>query len=733
MKGSTMTRRKNRKAHVRCLSLQMLEPRYVLDSESLFCVPYVANTTTQTFSAASSQAVRSGALESVIATEPPTAALAAATTNLAEGEVLSATGRSPFDSSGDGLVTPLDALLVLIHLSRVNRGEAVNDAVAIRMYDTNSDSELNPNDALIVLTELSNYNRVHGGTMNVPVASWGNNPTMINGTLTLENLSLRLELADNVDVVFGVLRSGAVNTTPVNLSSLIVNGSIELNHSQVVTMFAPQSGNDLSFSFWTDLPQHAVRTFIDVTWQRPADSGVLLIENAENGITNITDQTHASYSLIQDSVVSQGSHAFHLAHPTATSNWFAINQPLSIRSDTKLFFMSQLNWATPTQIAKVQLSTDQGATWPITVFSQAGVAENPAGEGGFVFRQVDLSAYAGQNVRIRFFYEFAGGSRYPQVSADTGWVIDDIRVASEYETTEYSIGQPTALEQWLLEITNRARADGIVEANRLAADTSFANVYSQFGINPANIVSQYTASVANGYIDRHAQPLAFNATLLQAARLHSQDLLTNAFQGHTSSNNPPAPFQPGFTPTQRASSLGYRGGVAENVFSYSSSVPFAHAGFAVDWGDETPGDPAYNPAFAGQGMQNPAGHRRNIHDDDFNEAGFAVLVGTNGLVGPQVVTQKFSDSRGPMITGVVYADQDNNDFYTPGEGRSDIRVEVQGAAFHAITSTSGGYAIPVSGNGTYLVTFSGVGIESWSTQVIVTNQSNAKVDFVLTA
>ena len=729
-----MNRRSNRNNSTRRLSMQSLESRCVLAGDASFCVPYVADASSHVSELFSPQTIQSNDFfNAAIVFEPSTSKLFPTASNRAEGEVVSATGRSPFDSSGDYLVTPLDALQVLVHLSNVQRGNAANDAASIRKFDNSGDNNITPFDALRVLNEIASYIRTRGGTLNVPHASWMTEPTMINGSFTASDLALRLDLADGVDAVFGMLSVSSGGSSPVNLSSLIVDGVIELSHSQVVSMFAPRPDSDLRFSFWTDLPQHAVQTHIDVTWTPTTGSGVLLVEGAENGLANIIDQTHSSYPLVQSSVVSQGSDAFHLAHPTASSNWFALNQTLSIRSDTKLYFMSRLNWATPTQIAKVQLSTDEGASWPITVYTQAGNENNLPGDGGFVFRQVDLSAYAGQDVRIRFFYEFSAGSWYSQTTTDIGWVIDDIRVASEFETTAYSIGQPTELEQWFLEYANRARADGIVEANRLAGDATLANVYSQFGINPANIIAQYTASVANGFIDRNAQPLAFNSILLQAARLHSQDMLTNAFQGHNSSNNPPSPFQPGFSPTQRAASLGYNGGVAENVYAFASSVPFAHAGFVVDWGGETPGAPGYNPAFAGQGMQNPAGHRRNLHNEDYNEAGFAVVLGSNGSVGPQVATQNLSNSGVPLITGVAYADLDNNDFYSPGEGRAGIRVEVQGAAFHAITSTSGGYAVPVSGDGTYLVTFSGEGIETWSTQVVVANDSSVKVDYVLTA
>lgn len=423
----------------------------------------------------------------------------------------------------------------------------------------------------------------------------------------------------------------------------------------------------------------------------PMDFGVIWTEDAENGLRHIIDGSDAQYPLIQSAHVFEGANAFHLAHPSPASNWLEIDRTLTIGDDTQLFFMSRLSWATSTQIARVQLSTDGGQSWPEEVYSQTGEG---SGDQGFMFRQVDLSAFAGQEVRIRFFYEYAGGVRYPHTDPGIGWMIDDIRVASRYETAEYSIGDPTDWEQWMLEFANRGRADAVAESHRLAAESS-----------QQLIVEAYAASMEDGHINRHAQPLAFNAVLLEAARLHSQDMLNNDFQGHTSSANPPEPFVPGFGPTQRAESLGYRGGVGENAFAYARSVPHSHSAFA-----------------------NSTGHRHNLHRAGYNEVGFAALPGTNGRVGPIVVTQKLSRSDGPLITGVVYQDLDGDAFYTPGEGRGGVRVEVEGAAFHAVSSASGGYAVPVPGDGVYLVTFSGAGFETWSTQVVVTAGENVKVD-----
>src|SRR4051812_14470878 len=63
---------------------------------------------------------------------------------------------------------------------------------------------------------------------------------------------------------------------------------------------------------------------------------------------------------------------------------------------------------------------------------------------------------------------------------------------------------------------------------------------------------------------------------------------------------------------------------------------------------------------------------------------------------------------GTFLLGVVYADNDSDKFYTPGEGISGVQVRIPNGAFYAVSSTSGGYTIPVTGlSGTIQVTISG--------------------------
>ena len=184
---------------------------------------------------------------------------------------------------------------------------------------------------------------------------------------------------------------------------------------------------------------------------------------------------------------------------------------------------------------------------------------------------------------------------------------------------------------------------------------------------------------------------------------------------------------------QRLTAVGYGfSSAGENVYSYADSVVHGHAGFDVDWGNTSdPASPYYNPDFVGQHMQNPAGHRLSIHNPSFKEIGIGVINGTNGSVGPQLVTQDFGTSGDVRyVTGVVYEDLNANEFYDLGEGRSGVRVDVDGAAYFAMSSSSGGYSVPVPMDGSYSVTFSGGGFESFATTATILCGRNVKVDYL---
>src|SRR6266852_4880892 len=86
-------------------------------------------------------------------------------------------------------------------------------------------------------------------------------------------------------------------------------------------------------------------------------------------------------------------------------------------------------------------------------------------------------------------------------------------------TTLYSIGQPSDEEQLYLEYINRSRANPTAEGARLASttDPDVVAAYSAFGVNLSLMQSEFST---NPFVP----PLAMNAQLVAAARLHSGDM-----------------------------------------------------------------------------------------------------------------------------------------------------------------------------------------------------------------
>jgi len=428
----------------------------------------------------------------------------------------------------------------------------------------------------------------------------------------------------------------------------------------------------------------------------------------------------SSRSVVQSSVVAEGVGAFQLGNPSFSDESIVLAPAVVPAVGTLLFFESKIGYATTFQFARVQVSTNNGASWT-SIWSKQG--SGSAGDGGFQLETVSLGAYAGMTIRLRFFYEFTTGSAYTGTDSSVGWFIDDIQIGEVFIKRPYLLtGDPTADEILMLEFINRARANAAVECARLAAtsDPDVVSAVSFFGVKKTTMASQFAA------LTQTTQPLAMNSRLLAAARIHSQDMLENVFQGHVSSSNSPAPNLPGDTVGSRITRQGYvYSTAAENVYAYADSPWHAHAGFNIDWG------------YGSGGMQSPAGHRLAIHNGTFREIGIGVLEGskTNGstTVGPLLVTQNFGTGSGggqPLITGVAFLDSDGDAFYDPGEGLSDVRVDVEDSSYFTQTSTHGAYAIPVTNDGTYEISFQRPGHPRVSRQVTVSGGSNVKVDYL---
>jgi len=295
--------------------------------------------------------------------------------------------------------------------------------------------------------------------------------------------------------------------------------------------------------------------------------------------------------------------------------------------------------------------------------------------------------------------------------------------------TQYSIGNPSPGQQYMLELINRARANGGAEAARLGL--------SGLQEGPPSINGQ-SFTIANT-----AQPLSWNQLLFNCAQNHSKLLNDNDqfFLGVS-----PHTFG-GMTPDQRINAAGYPmnlsteyngpttasgffpgpENVAENVSS--GSGPFTGTKLIATLLSQ------HNGLFTDQTVAG-RGHRMTTMLTYWREIGIGVTAGTDigsGTIWDSLYTvQNFGRQTNstPFITGVVYQDTNGNGSYDPGEGIGGIRVDVPGSNFFAITSPSGGYSVPVQGNGNFNATFSGGAFGSPQMPVTVANGLNAKLDFV---
>ena len=297
----------------------------------------------------------------------------------------------------------------------------------------------------------------------------------------------------------------------------------------------------------------------------------------------------------------------------------------------------------------------------------------------------------------------------PAVTRDAEVLVGKSTLAATAAGTAYSHGDPTAQEQYMLEIINRARANPVAEGLRLQspADPDILAAYAFFQVDTARMAAEFA-----GYPVR--PPLAFNANLIASARAHSQDMARNDFQGHTGSD--------GSSLVTRVERAGYAGwnALAENVYAYAKSVFYGHAGFNADWGEPS------------------LGHRLNLMNfaptgPVYREVGIGIVPETSAstTVGPLVVTEDFGLRSGQLfVVGVVYTDVDRDGFYSVGEGLGGVTITTSQGNL-AFTSASGGYAIPLAAStGSITVRAEGGALGAPQERTVSLAGANVKVDFV---
>lgn len=271
---------------------------------------------------------------------------------------------------------------------------------------------------------------------------------------------------------------------------------------------------------------------------------------------------------------------------------------------------------------------------------------------------------------------------------------------------------PSADAQYMLELINLARTNPSGAADRITQnlDADTKSTLAFYGVDVQAAKAAIAASTPQ-------QPVAWNAQLTNAAQSHSQDMADHNFESHSGSD--------GSTPDTRMQAAGYTNRVngAEVAYTNASSVDNAMQAFLLDWG---------NPDL---------GHRKSIlqpgtsSSNAFTDAGIGLVDASKLGIGPKVVTVDFGRQANskPQLLGVVYNDNNHDNFYEPGEGRGNVEIDATNLTTGQTSVTqsmdAGGYQMPLTA-GTYAVQAKVNGQVVQSQQVTIGNQ-NVKTDFIL--
>ena len=260
----------------------------------------------------------------------------------------------------------------------------------------------------------------------------------------------------------------------------------------------------------------------------------------------------------------------------------------------------------------------------------------------------------------------------------------------------YDSGDPTPAEQLVLEYINRARANPIAEGQRLGIDT-----HEGLEDNPPDCYGPEYVGVR--------PPLAMNPALLAVAQAHSADMYNQNYFSHTDPN--------GTTAFQRIENAGY------DYVSAGENLGAGTGMTATGLEDLLMVDSGY-PCRA---------HRMNLLDifpyppPAYYEVGIGYYEGPSGQA---FITQDFGTAANtvPFLTGVVYNDANGNNFYDIGEGIPGVTITPSSGNYYAVSSSAGGYAIPIGTSGTITVTASG-GRFGPITKTITLTGTNIELDF----
>lgn len=280
------------------------------------------------------------------------------------------------------------------------------------------------------------------------------------------------------------------------------------------------------------------------------------------------------------------------------------------------------------------------------------------------------------------------------------WTVFLSAVSAPAQQTEWVMhktadGQhPSPAEQQMVWLMNRARANPTAEGIFLTntGDPTTVEAMAVYHVDQARMKAEFAAIPP-------APPTTFDRRLYEASRKHALYMISVDTQTHDTQNA-----------LLNASGFAWASAML-SVFAYCDNGLMAHAGLNIDYG---------GPDSEG-GMQVNRGHRVAIMSylagtKNLSSVGLALVPENNDAteVGPLVFSGSYAsakegaaDEYNRFVVGTVWNDRNKNKMYDEGEGLSGVRVQLDHGNYFAVTGLAGGFSIPVTTPGNYVISYSG--------------------------
>ncbi len=256
-------------------------------------------------------------------------------------------------------------------------------------------------------------------------------------------------------------------------------------------------------------------------------SSSLLLDDVESGAHEWTHSGTKDYWHISMNLYNSSSHAWYCGDDTTgvysnSMNCSLISTTVVLSAGTRLSFQHWYNLKSQ-DYGYVDLSTNNGVSYSITTLVASASSTSWKGQTN------DLSAYAGQQVKIRF--------RFTSTITGTaeGWFIDDICIGPSSSTTAIAIS-PTNSGNFMSGVWN-----GAVSVSQ-AATNVFLNADNGLGSSGTSsvfsVVQPMKTSLGTPYLWLDQYSLVTNANYVAADLTDTDKDGTTAWQEYVADTNP---------------------------------------------------------------------------------------------------------------------------------------------------------------------------------------------------